>query len=120
MKVLRFLLDQSADARLIAFLIALGHDAKRVGRDYPAGLPDRDVLDIAVEENRILVADDRDFGELVVRLGRPHAGVILLRLGRSADLATRIARLDHVLTNYADRLDRLLVVTRDRVRVCPP
>ena len=44
---MRFLLDQSVDARLVAYLIALGHDALRVGRDYPSGLPDDQVLAIA-------------------------------------------------------------------------
>ncbi|MEA2598751.1 MAG: hypothetical protein QOF01_5220 [Thermomicrobiales bacterium] len=119
MTVLRFLLEQSADARLMNYLLGLGHDAKRVGRDYPPGLPDWEVLNIALHEGRFLLAEDRDFGELVVRLDRPHAGIILLRVGDSSDLATKIARLNHVLTTHAEQLDRLLVVTSGRVQVYP-
>jgi hypothetical protein len=35
----RFLLDESAEARIAAYLAEHGHDATRVGRDYPASLP---------------------------------------------------------------------------------
>ena len=96
---------------------ASGHDATRIGRDYPGGLPDAEVLAIAHREGRILITDDRDFGELVFVHGRPHAGVIFLRLGENAPLDLKIARLDYVLTHHADELDQFLVVTRTSVRV---
>jgi predicted nuclease of predicted toxin-antitoxin system len=114
---MRFVLDQSTDARIIAYLREQGHDATRVARDYAHGLPDTQVLAIAHAERRILIADDPDFGELVFRLGQPHAGVIFLRLGPYADLAFRVARLHYVLTHYGDQLDQFLVVTPRRVRV---
>ena len=115
--VLRFLLDQSADARLIPYLRSLGHDAVRVGKDHPPGLPDATVLALAVAERRILLTDDRDFGELVFAKRQSHTGVIYFRLGEYAELPVKIARLDHVLSRYADRLDQFLVVTRTTVRV---
>lgn len=116
----KFLLDQSSDARLLAFLTQLGHDVRRIGREYPPGLRDREVLAIAHREGRILITDDRDFGELVFRLGQPHSGVVHLRFGRLdnyAPLATKLERLQYVLSHYADQLDQFLVVTRHRVRV---
>ena len=114
---MRFLLDQSADARLIAVLHHRGHDAIRVGRELPPGLPDTDVLAFAVQANRILITDDRDFGELVFRRLKPHTGVIYLRLGPDATLPIMTARLGYVLDHYADQLDEFLVVTRHEVRV---
>jgi predicted nuclease of predicted toxin-antitoxin system len=115
--VLRFLLDQSADARLVPYLRSLGHDVIRIGKDFPPGLPDSAVLALAVAEHRILVTDDRDFGELVFAHRQPHTGVIYFRLGEYAELSLKIARLDHVLARYADRLDQFLVVSRATVRV---
>lgn len=114
---MRFLLDQSSDARLIPHLRSLGHDATRIARDYPAGLPDDEVLAIAHREARVLVTDDSDFGELVFRHLHPHSGVIYLRLGDDADLTMKRERIDHVLGVYAEHLDRFLVVSRDRVRM---
>jgi predicted nuclease of predicted toxin-antitoxin system len=114
---MKFLLDQSTDARLSAYLRKLGHDVTRIAADYPAGLLDPKILSLARAEGRILITDDRDFGELVFRLKLPHAGVIFLRLGTYASLSLKIERLSSVLTHYADQLDEFLVVTRTRVRV---
>jgi predicted nuclease of predicted toxin-antitoxin system len=113
----KFLLDQSADARLIPCLRDLGHDAIRIGREFPPGLPDAEVLQIAQNDNRVLITDDTDFGDLVVRLRQPHTGVILFRLGSAPDLTLKIERLAYVLANYRDCLDQFLVVTKRRVRV---
>ncbi len=114
---MRFLLDQSTDARLIPYLRSRGHDAIRIGREFPPGLPDPEVLAIAVREGRILITDDRDFGDLVFRQRQPHTGVIYLRLGEFAELPTKEACLARVLTEYIDQLDEFLVVTRSSVRV---
>jgi predicted nuclease of predicted toxin-antitoxin system len=114
---MKFLLDQSTDARLSPFLKHLGHDVTRIGSHYPPGLPDLEVLSLARKKQRILITDDRDFGELVFRLKRPHAGVIFLRLGTYAPLKLKIERLTFVLTQYSEQLDQFLVVTNDAVRI---
>jgi predicted nuclease of predicted toxin-antitoxin system len=94
-----------------------GHDVAVVAVDHPASLTEREVLAIAYREGHVLTTDDRDFGELVFRWRQPHAGVIYLRLGEDAELATKVERLEHVLTNHADELDQFLVVSLHRVRV---
>lgn len=113
---MRFLFDQSADFRLIPELAGAGHDVTAVSRDYPGGMTDQTVLATAVREQRILVTADLDFGEMVVRQGLPHAGIILMRLPGAA-LATKIARLLTVLRDHSDQLDRFVVVTEQAVRV---
>lgn len=114
---MRFLLDQSADGRLVAYLSSLGHNVTRIARDHPPGLPDPEVLDIAYRERRVLITHDRDFGGLVFVDQQPHAGVILLRLGTPPPLDLIIARLTTVLTDHAHVLDDFIVVTADRIRV---
>jgi predicted nuclease of predicted toxin-antitoxin system len=113
---MRFPLDESADARLAAHLVREGHDVTVIARDYPNALDDEVVLAIAYDEGRILITNDRDFGDLVFRQQRPHAGVILFRL-TTTDLPSKIARLAEVLADYRDRLDHFLVVTDQRIRV---
>src|SRR5918996_2685963 len=112
---MKFLLDQSTDARLGTYLRKLGHDVTRIAADYPAGLLDPKILSLARTEGRILITDDRDFGEWVFRFKLPHAGVIFLRLGTYASLSFKIERLDYVLTHYADQLDKFLVVKKGNV-----
>jgi hypothetical protein len=104
---MKFLFDQSADFRLIPHLRQLGHDVHVISRNYPPGLPDEEVLEIARKEQRILV-----FGELIFHQGLAHAGVIFFRLP-GAKLQTKIDQLNTVLTEHTDDLERgeFLVVT---------
>jgi predicted nuclease of predicted toxin-antitoxin system len=113
---MRFLVDASSDARIVAHLRSLGHDVTRVGTEYPRSLTDQEILALAHREQRILITDDRDFGDLLFRLRRPHAGVIFFRL-ETTKFAVLARRLDAVLANHQHQLDRFLVVTRTAVRV---
>ena len=113
---MKFLVDESSDARLAAYLKSIGHDATTVARDYAPSLADSDVLAIARRELRVLITNDRDFGELVFRLEQVHSGVIFLRL-ETTSLAVKIERLNYLLDHYSDRLDQFLVVTERTVRV---
>jgi predicted nuclease of predicted toxin-antitoxin system len=71
---MKFLLDENADARLGDHLVQQGHNVTRIGSDYPAGLADHRVLSIAHEEQRILITNDLDFGELVSGSASPILG----------------------------------------------
>ena len=115
---MRFLFDQSTDRRLAPFLQQRGHDVLIVAVDYPPSLPDDQVLAIAQQEQLVLVTEDSDFGELVFRHRRVHAGVIFLRL-QPVELNAKLARLLHVINNYTDQLRQFVVVTERRVRVRP-
>jgi predicted nuclease of predicted toxin-antitoxin system len=79
---MRFLLDESAEARLAAFLTARGHDA-----------------------TRILITNDKDFGELVVRERHPHAGVILFRFPLDSTAHHKMRALADLLASHPARLD---------------
>ena len=81
-----------------------------------SGRSDDAVLRLALEEERILLTEDTDFGELVVRLGKPTLGVVLLRLmNETADV--RAARVRFLLEEHGDRVrGHHFVVGRDRLR----
>ncbi|MDP2663281.1 MAG: DUF5615 family PIN-like protein [Dehalococcoidia bacterium] len=113
---MRFLFDQSTDRRLVPYLKELGHDVTVVALDYPPSLADEQVLTIAQREQRILVTEDRDFGELIFHWHRRHAGVLYLRLS-PMELETKIARVHDVLDRYSDRLSEFIVVTERAVRI---
>ena len=65
---MRFLVDESTGKRLHALLKEAGHDSIFVG-DIMSGSHDEAVLAKAEREKRILITDDKDFGELVFSLG---------------------------------------------------
>ena len=113
---MRLLLDQNFDRRLVRLLRDDGHDVTVVGVDYPPGLPDEEILAIGRREGRILLTNDRDFGELVVSRGLQHAGIVYLRM-RETTAEGKWQRLRQVLMDHADDLHRFLVVTEGAVRV---
>lgn len=114
---MRFFLDEGVEARHGSFLNARGHDATRIASDHPASLPDADALAIAHREQRILITNEKDFGELVFQQRLPHAGVILFRPPSDVTIQQKTALLDHLLRSRQDELCRFLIVTPRQVRI---
>jgi predicted nuclease of predicted toxin-antitoxin system len=115
---MKFLFDQSADFRLIPHLRSLGHDVTAISRNYPHGLADEDVLELARQEQWILAVADHDFGELIFHQGLAHAGILFFRLP-GAPLRTKIEHLDQVLAEHAEELaaGEFVVVAPGNIRV---
>ena len=63
--------------RARAELEADGHDVIWAG-DWSEDPGDDEILAYAVREGRVLVTLDKDFGDLVILHGRPHAGILRL------------------------------------------
>ncbi|HEU4395546.1 MAG TPA: DUF5615 family PIN-like protein, partial [Planctomycetota bacterium] len=80
---MRFLVDPSCDFAVVRALRAAGHDTRSVQEERPAAT-DREVAAWAAAEDRILVAEDRDFGHLVHVSAAPSVGVLYLRFPASA------------------------------------
>jgi predicted nuclease of predicted toxin-antitoxin system len=99
---MKVLVDVSAGQAVAEAIRQLGHDVAAV-RDRDARMPDVDILAWAAAEGRLVVTMDKDFGELVYRSGRPHAGVLLLRL-EAARAAEKVRVVTEILTGHADEL----------------
>ncbi len=79
-------------------------------------MTDDEVIEKAFTEDWILITNDKDFGEMVFRERREHKGVIFLRL-EDERAANKIAVLQRLLENYAEKLPKQFVVaTETRVR----
>jgi len=75
----KFLADECCDTGVVASLRTDGHDVAYV-LERQAGISDEEVLQNAFAEGRILLTEDKDFGELVYRLKKPAYGIILIRI----------------------------------------
>lgn len=111
---MRFLVDESSGKRLHNLLKSAGHDSVFVG-DSSQGLDDESVLRKSEKENRILITDDKDFGELIFKLKRPESGIILLRLSDTSSTT----RLDSILylLNHHHPEGNFITVADDRVKI---
>jgi len=114
---MRFLLDESAEFKIAAFLENEGHDVTAIAHDYPNALSDREVLRIAHAEQRVLITNDRDFGELVFLHQVPHHGVVYFRLPLDTTAAQKIDRLRQILVHHAGDLGKYIVVEPSRLRI---
>lgn len=115
---MRFIVDECTGPAVARWLRDQGHDVVSV-YDEARGIDDDGVLARAVAEDRIVITNDKDFGDKVFRLGRPHRGVVLLRL-EDERAANKRAALERLLAAHSAQLpDRFTVVTERTIRIIP-
>ncbi len=109
---MKFLLDECVGLEVQEFLHQNGHDVVNAAIDYSGSL-DILILRHAVADDRILITNDKDFGDLIFKDGSSHSGVILLRLidERSKN---KIRCLESVLNELGDEVYGTFVVVTDK------
>ncbi len=113
---MKILVDVSAGQAVRDALIALGFDVQSV-RDRDPRMPDQDILEWAVRDNRLVVTMDKDFGELVFRSGKGHSGVLLLRM-EGARASEKAAIATGLFSQFGDQLSGRFSVYQDgRIRI---
>lgn len=115
---MRILADENVPAWAVAALEAAGHDVAWVTVLAP-GSDDHQVLARAVQEQRVILTFDKDFGELAFRSGLPAgSGVILCRF--AADSPERLAQRLVAAVSIQERWQGMFsVVEESRVRSVP-
>ncbi len=109
---MRFLVDECTGPSVARWLRDQGHDVFSVYEEA-RGTDDDSVIQRAATENRILVTNDKDFGEKVFRDRAVHAGVVLLRLqDESAD--GRVTAIRRLLEFHSERIVGAFVVVTDK------
>jgi predicted nuclease of predicted toxin-antitoxin system len=112
---MRFLVDECTGPAVATWLRDHDHDVYSVF-DQARGMEDDDVIQKALDEERVLITNDKDFGDKVYRDGRLHRGVILFRLEDERP-ASKIRALSRLLEAYSDKIpNSFLVVTERQVR----
>ena len=113
---MRFVADESCDFAVVRALRSVGHDVVDIAEVSPR-IGDQEVLRISRDDNRILLTEDTDFGELVYAEGLRNTGVVLFRFPSSARGSIASAALDIVNTIGDDLAACFTVVQPGRVRV---
>jgi predicted nuclease of predicted toxin-antitoxin system len=113
---LRFLADESCDFVVVRALRVAGYDVLAIA-EQASGTSDRDVIQLALDDGRVLLTEDKDFGQLVFAAFAGSRGVILIRFPSDARtlLASVVVRVVEV---YATRLSSAFVtLSPGRVRI---
>lgn len=96
----------------MAALRRSGHDVLYAAEALRS-LTDREVLVVAARDGRIIVTDDKDFGDLVMNRAHGASGVILFRIDQRRS-AVRCARLVNIVNEFGSILYSSFVVVRER------
>lgn len=115
---MRFLIDRCAGRRLADWLRTQGHDVVE-SRERGPDPGDRQLLEWAAAEDRVLVTMDKDFGEHIFAGGTGHCGLVRLP---DVPAERRIALMERVLADHSRELSEKSVVTvrGGRIRVSRP
>ena len=113
---MRFLADESCDFQVVRALRKAGHDVLAIINISPRA-DDSEVLKLAARDERILITEDKDFGQLVFAQSRPAGGVILLRYPSPVrrEFSKEIVKL---VKQLEDKLiGRFIVIQPGRIRI---
>jgi len=114
----RFLADENLEGAIVTWLRSEGHNVYWAAEEAPAAT-DVQLLSLARSEERVLVTNDVDFGELVFRRGLATTGILLLRYEQQTE-ASRLKSLSRQWGAISAQLSgRFTVATEWRIRIRP-
>ncbi len=113
---MKLVADESVEGPTVDVLRQAGHEVLFIAETSP-GIEDSAVLAIAHRENALLLTADKDFGELVFRMGEPHSGVLLIRSVEES-LDENAANTLAAISQYGTQLlNRFSVLARGALRI---
>ena len=117
---MRILVDMSVDIRVAEWLRSQGHDVVHLRDEGLHRMPNGEIFQKALSEDRIVLTSDLDFGEIAAALNDASGKVLLLRLQNSR-AANVIRRLSSVLPRVEIDLaaGAVVIVEESRHRVRP-
>jgi predicted nuclease of predicted toxin-antitoxin system len=115
---MKFLIDKNVAGSVVQLLRNREHDVKVVQQAGLASADDDVLIQLALDEGRIITTHDKDFGAILRYPLKQHGGVILLRLRRPTPKNAAQA-LERVLTTISAEqlMGRVVVVEDARIRV---
>ncbi len=112
---MRLLTDESCDGHIVAALRAAGQVVE-VGAVARQALDAR-VIEMALQDARVLLTEDKDFGELVYSRGARSCGVILMRYPPAARAAIERMVVELARSRGDEIANRFVVVSPGRIRI---
>lgn len=115
---MKLLADECVAGSTVVAMRAAGFDVEWIAETLP-GAVDADVLARAFRAGRLLLTEDKDFGELTIRFGHACHGIILVALA-GLPAAARAARTVAALQALGDRgTGQFVVIEQHRIRCRP-
>lgn len=115
-KKLKFLVDVGVGKMIEEWLKDNGYDVKNI-REINPRMEDRDILKMAVNEGRMVITMDKDFGELIYKSGLLHSGILLLRM-EDARADEKVSIVKEILEKYDEKMqNKFCVFQNGKIRI---
>jgi predicted nuclease of predicted toxin-antitoxin system len=108
--------DESVDYLIVKTLRQVGYSVLAIVEISPS-ISDADVLKMAVENNALLITEDKDFGELVYRLGMKHCGILLIRLIEYSSQEKTNVTVSAIKKHYDELMNVFAVLNENKLRI---
>ncbi len=103
---MKFLTDENIAVSIVESLRIAGYDIKDIKEEKLGGVPDSRVLELANEENRIIITHDKDF----TGFAKKHKGIILLRFQNQRPLIVSNTLLQLLRSSLRRKISNQLTV----------
>lgn len=114
---MKLLADENVERPIVASLRAHGHQVTSIAELAP-GITDTEVLELANQEEELLVTADKDFGDLIFQRHYQIVGVILVRLPDSLSSLEKSDIIANVVKIHGNALlHSFTVITSNKVRI---
>jgi predicted nuclease of predicted toxin-antitoxin system len=111
-----FVADVNIEKLIVDTLRKQGHDVKWI-TEVNMCMTDAEILKISSDEKRILLTNDKDFGEIVFRQKMKTSGVILFRV-KEQDEDLKLHLMLQLLKNHGDKIENhFIVLAKDKFRI---
>jgi predicted nuclease of predicted toxin-antitoxin system len=115
---MKILADVNIEKPIVDYTVGIGFDVKWIP-DYNCMLPDDNLLTMANTESRVLMTNDKDFGELVFRQNKITTGIILVRM-KGASSEKKVKAIKKLFKNYPSKIyNHFVVVAENKMRFVP-
>ena len=113
---MKFLVDENVGQTIIDFLKNEGFDIIIAKEDF-FSREDHILLEKAFQDNRFVITNDKDFGELVYRMKLPCYSIILFRFKIENPLR-KINTLKSILRFESNHIkNKFIVATENKIRI---
>jgi len=113
---MRFLADESCDFAVVRALRAAGHDVLAVS-EFQQRSVDAALMELAHNEERILLTEDKDFGWLAFVAHARSAGVVLIRFPAAARRTLAAAIVELATDRGAELKNAFAVILPGSIRI---
>ncbi|MDI3535332.1 MAG: hypothetical protein PWQ82_1697 [Thermosediminibacterales bacterium] len=119
-KLIGFLTDENISPKTVSFLRSYGLDIKDIKEEGLSGIKDKQVLNLARSEDRIIITCDLDFSNILRFPLNQHSGILVIRA-----YPPTVENINSILKKFLQEIDdlktihhKLTIVEKDKFRIC--